>query len=162
MELSQPLHLLPRGTVLLGPSAQGPPKQTLDRVDKSSEVPETPRYRVVVESAPKDLAQPPGVLMLVYMPPPAERRPDALDRARHPLSGGLASQPELAPPGHRAIGRPAQKSNVSGFPKPRFRRSTAAWRPNSISRVLAGCNSNPNGASRCFSAARYDSASLRY
>jgi hypothetical protein len=33
---------------------------------------------------------------------------------------------------------------VSGFPSPRFSRSEAANRPNSISRVFSGCNSSPN------------------
>src|SRR5580692_6131840 len=37
---------------------------------------------------------------------------------------------------------------VSGFPSPRCFRSRAANRPNSISRVLSGCNSKPNFASR--------------
>src|ERR1700732_1879277 len=37
---------------------------------------------------------------------------------------------------------------VSGFPSPRYFRSRAVNRPNSISRVLSACNSNPNFASR--------------
>jgi len=36
-----------------------------------------------------------------------------------------------------------RKSNVSGFPAPRADRFSAACRPNSISRVLPGCSSNP-------------------
>src|SRR6516162_6562711 len=41
-----------------------------------------------------------------------------------------------------------RKVKVSGFPSPRAFRSRAANRPNSISRVLSGCNSKPNFASR--------------
>ena len=54
-----------------------------------------------------------------------------------------------------------RKSNVSGLPSPRFRRLWAAHGPNSISRVLSGCNSNPNLANRCRKAARNRSASWR-
>ena len=39
-----------------------------------------------------------------------------------------------------------RKSNVSGFPSPRAARFRAAFRPNSISRVLSGCSSSPNFA----------------
>ena len=37
-----------------------------------------------------------------------------------------------------------KKSNVSGLSCPRRRRRSAAYRPNSISRVLSGCNDSPN------------------
>src|SRR6267378_8177451 len=36
-----------------------------------------------------------------------------------------------------------KKSNVSGLPKPRFPRRSAAYRPNSISRVLSGWEFQP-------------------
>jgi hypothetical protein len=38
----------------------------------------------------------------------------------------------------------AQEVKVSSFPSPRAFRSRAANRPNSISRVLSGCNSSPS------------------
>ena len=41
-----------------------------------------------------------------------------------------------------------KKSNVSGLPRPRSCRRREACRPNSISRVLSGCNSSSNFASR--------------
>jgi hypothetical protein len=41
-----------------------------------------------------------------------------------------------------------KKSNVSGLPRPRRRRSRAACRPNSISRVLSGRSPSPNFANR--------------
>ena len=41
-----------------------------------------------------------------------------------------------------------RKSNVSGLPRPRSCRRSAANRPNSIRRVFSGCSSRPNFASR--------------
>ena len=43
-----------------------------------------------------------------------------------------------------------RKSNVSGLPSPRCFRCSAACRPNSIRRVLSGCNSSPNFCKRSF------------
>jgi hypothetical protein len=40
-----------------------------------------------------------------------------------------------------------KKANVSGLPRPRARRSRAAWRPNS-SGVFSGCSSSANFANR--------------
>src|SRR5215831_8260692 len=37
---------------------------------------------------------------------------------------------------------------VSGFPNPRCARPAAAWRPNSIRRVLSGCNDSENSSNR--------------
>ena len=39
-----------------------------------------------------------------------------------------------------------RKSKVSGLPSPRWPRFAAAKRPNSISRVLSGCNVSANSA----------------
>ncbi len=50
---------------------------------------------------------------------------------------------------------------VSGFPSPPAFRSRAANCPNSISRVLSGCNSKPNFASRSRNSFRKRSASVR-
>jgi hypothetical protein len=50
---------------------------------------------------------------------------------------------------------------VDGFPSPRCFRSRAAKRPTSISRVLSGCNSKPNFASRSGNALRNRWASVR-
>ena len=55
----------------------------------------------------------------------------------------------------------ARNVKVSGFPSPRCFRSRAANRPNSISRVLSGCNSKPNFASRSRNSLRNRSASVQ-
>jgi len=57
------------------------------------------------------------------------------------------------------IGVKPRKVRVSGLPCPRCFRFRAANRPNSISRVLSGCNSKPNFASRSRNSFRKRSAS---
>jgi len=54
-----------------------------------------------------------------------------------------------------------RKLNVSGLPSPRRFRFAAANRPNSIRRVLSGCNSSPNFCSRSLHSWRNRSASAR-
>ena len=39
-----------------------------------------------------------------------------------------------------------KKLKVSGLPSPRRSRLTAAWRPNSIRRVLSGCSDSANSS----------------
>src|SRR5207245_11546176 len=61
-------------------------------------------------------------------------------------------------------GRAQTKENivkVSGFPCPRCLRFRTANRPNSIRRVLSGCNSRPNLTSRSRNSDRNRSASAR-
>ena len=41
-----------------------------------------------------------------------------------------------------------RKLKVSGLPSPRCSRSAAAWRPNSIRRVLSGCSDSANSPNR--------------
>jgi hypothetical protein len=57
--------------------------------------------------------------------------------------------------------RPRMADQVRRAPDrgPRRRRLSFAWRPNSMRRVLSGCSSSPNLASRCLSAVRNCSAS---
>ncbi len=55
----------------------------------------------------------------------------------------------------------AQEREGSGFPLAPCFRSRAANRPNSMSRVLSGCNSKPNFASRSLNSPRKRSASAR-
>src|ERR1700692_2277621 len=52
-----------------------------------------------------------------------------------------------------------RKSNVSGFPSPRFFRFSAANGPNSSSRVFSGCSSKLNFRIRSLSSARNRTAS---
>ena len=54
-----------------------------------------------------------------------------------------------------------RKSNVSGRPSPRFRRSASAYFLNSSRRILPGCNSRPDWPSRSFGSPRNRSASSR-
>src|SRR5216684_3270015 len=55
-----------------------------------------------------------------------------------------------------------RKAKVSGFPAPRRWRLSAAYRPNSTSRVLSGCSSSRNLRKRCASSSRNRSASDLY
>src|SRR5215475_4719317 len=48
---------------------------------------------------------------------------------------------------------------VSGFPSPALARLTAAWRPNSIRRVLSGCSESANSCNRARSASQNRRAS---
>src|SRR5215831_12704835 len=41
-----------------------------------------------------------------------------------------------------------RKRKVSGLPSPAFARLSAAWRPNSIRRVLSGCSESANSSNR--------------
>jgi hypothetical protein len=52
--------------------------------------------------------------------------------------------------------------NVSGLPRPRRARRSAAKRPNSIRRVLSGCSANANFSNRSRRSARKRLASLSY
>src|ERR1700733_3631067 len=58
-------------------------------------------------------------------------------------------------------GKP-RKLNVSGFPRPRRSRRSAAKRQNSIRRVLSGCSDNLNFSSRSRRSARKRLASVLY
>src|SRR5438552_13637438 len=62
-------------------------------------------------------------------------------------------EPRLSP-------RTARKSNVSGLPSPLRSRFCSANRPNSIRRVLSGCNSSPNIPSRSRKFSKKRSASV--
>ena len=96
--------------------AQGAQKQALDCVDKGTQIPETPRNRLVVEPALNDPAPPSGVIVLIHRPPLAEPLPNLPDGAGGPFTSRLAPQPERAPPGRGAKMRPAHKAERLRFP----------------------------------------------
>jgi hypothetical protein len=56
----------------------------------------------------------------------------------HPISARLPLELEDALSGPATDGVKPRKLDVSGFPKPRRARRSAAYRPNSIGRVFSG------------------------
>jgi hypothetical protein len=72
----------------------------------------------------------------------------------------LDDEPTGLPGPPTEVGEP-KKVEYFRFASPRCFRFSAAWRPNSIRRVLSGCNSNPNFRRRSFHSWRNRSASAR-
>ena len=62
-----------------------------------------------------------------------------------PVASGLPPTAETCPVAScRRCSVKPRKAKVSGLPSPRCARRTAAWRPNSIRRVLSGCSDSAN------------------
>ena len=96
------------------------------------------RHRVVVEVAADDLPQPFALFgnRLVHAPP--QRLLDLRSFARMRSVRVFRLMQEFAPADLPLMKVKPRKLKVSGLPSPRCLRLSAAWRPNSISRVFSG------------------------
>jgi len=157
----------------LTPSPEGAEPVPKDLTAEDIQAIHVARHRVVVEPALHHRAQPLPELWDWRMPPVSELRLQRVKLRCETFADRLALDDEPAglPCGSSSSARVfrviplmcvnPRKSNVSGLPSPRRFRCSAAWRPNSIRRVLSGWSSNPNDRIRSLHSSRNRSASAR-
>jgi len=87
---------------------------------------------------------------------------DRLQLGLHPFPQSLPKHDKLPFPGRVAHVQDPRKAKLSGLPSPRRCRFSAAYRPNSISRVLSSCSLRLNFSNRSRSSLQNRSASSRY
>ena len=136
--------------------------QPANATSKDAQLCRVARNSMVLVVAQHNLAKPCTDLGRTMMLPALKLSLDGFELRDHSL---LRSDPPYGE-GSALVALPTvvvkpRKVKVSGFPSPRAFRSRAANRPNSISRVLSGCNSKPNFASRSRNSFRKRSASVR-
>ena len=95
--------------------------------------------------------------LVVYPPPRSFSYP--FQSPWHPLRYRFAAQSEPSLPRLPAIMREPKKVERLRRLSPRSFRFSAAWRPNSMRRVLSGCRFNPNSDNLSFMSPRNCSAS---
>ena len=113
-------------------------------VAKRSQPPGIGGHGVIREIAADHLSQPSPLLRNRSMHPPTQFPFKGLELDPHPIPARPAMKQEGATTDRPQICANPKKLNVSGLPRPRFSRLSAAWRPNSMRRVLSGCSDSAN------------------
>src|SRR5262245_30966361 len=159
--IGQALHPFPRETIFLAP----PPKRAVPEpyhiATESADTRAVRGNRVIGKVSPNDLRQPTSLLGYRLMHALAQLLLDLFEFRLHAIAPGLSLYDELTSMRLAADEDEAQRT-FSGFPSPALVRLAAAWRPNSIRRVLSGCSESANSSNRARSASQKRRASASY
>ena len=151
---TRPAEPAPADPAFLAAPPQRSPPAPGQRPTKTRQHPPVPRHAAVLKPVVLKVAshhRPRPLAGLGW--PRVHPRPQLVLNLRQLRPHSLPHRPA---PHHKAPALPVDlanmrkppKSKVSGLPSPPLRRFAVAQRPNSISRVFAGCSSSPNFASR--------------
>ena len=158
----QLLDLLPYHLSALTSAVECPSPGRHHVMAKCRQCTDVRRYGVISKVASNDLPKPFPCLGNWPVQPPSQSFPNPFERRPHAVPTGLPLYEKATAQGASAYEDETKEGKVSGFPSPRCLRLIAAKRPNSIRRVLTGCNESENSCNLSRIASQKRRASLSF